>query len=109
MPRPIPRIEPLSADAGDATLVERAIDGDRWAMEALYRRHVQRVTNAVTRVLGRSAEADDVVQDTFVVALDRLGDLRLDDFGARPGVTRADRNDGRIDGGVLADREAKRT
>ena len=76
MPRPIPRIEPLSADTGDATLVERAIDGDRWAMEALYRRHVQRVTNAVTRVLGRSAEADDVVQDTFVVALDRLGDLR---------------------------------
>ena len=76
VPRPIPRIEPLSADVGDASLVERAIDGDRWAMEALYRRHVQRVTNAVTRVLGRSAEADDVVQDTFVVALDRLGELR---------------------------------
>jgi RNA polymerase sigma-70 factor (ECF subfamily) len=76
MPRPIPRIEPASADVSDASLVERAIDGDRWAMEALYRRHVHRVTNAVTRVIGRSADADDVVQDTFVIALNRLGELR---------------------------------
>ncbi len=45
-------------------------------MEALYRRHVARVTNAVTRVLGRSADAEDVVQDAFLVAFDRLGELR---------------------------------
>jgi RNA polymerase sigma-70 factor (ECF subfamily) len=60
----------------DAELVRRARSGDRWAEEALYRRHVRAVTNAVTRLLGRTADADDVVQDTFVRALERLDDLR---------------------------------
>ncbi len=60
----------------DAELVRRARGGDRWAEEALYRRHVRAVTNAVTRLLGRTADADDVVQDTFVRALERLEDLR---------------------------------
>lgn len=71
-------VEPLptSDSVGDAALVERAIDGDRWAMEALYRRHVRRVTNAVTRVVGRSADADDVVQETFLIAFSRLSELR---------------------------------
>ena len=60
----------------DADLVRRALAGDRWAEEALYRRHVRAVTNAVTRLLGRSSEADDVIQDTFVRALERLSDVR---------------------------------
>jgi RNA polymerase sigma-70 factor (ECF subfamily) len=60
----------------DAELVRRARGGDRWAEEALYRRHVRAVTNAVTRLLGRTADADDVVQDTFLRALERLEDLR---------------------------------
>lgn len=77
-PRGPARVEPLPAgdSVSDAALVERAVSGDRWAMEALYRRHVRRVTNAVTRVLGRSADADDVVQDAFIVAFDRLEELR---------------------------------
>lgn len=74
---PRARVEPLpSSDVADAALVERAIDGDRWAMEALYRRHVRRVTNAVTRVVGRTADADDAVQETFLVAFTRLSELR---------------------------------
>jgi RNA polymerase sigma-70 factor (ECF subfamily) len=60
----------------DAELVRRARQGDRWAEEALYRRHVRAVTNAVTRLLGRTAEADDVIQDTFLRALERLDDVR---------------------------------
>jgi RNA polymerase sigma-70 factor, ECF subfamily len=71
--------DPPSAQADtstDASLVERALSGDRWAKEALYRRHVRRVTNAVTRMVGRSGDADDVVQDAFVTAFTRLGDLR---------------------------------
>lgn len=60
----------------DAELVRRAREGDRWAEEALYRRHVRAVTNAVTRLLGRTSEADDVIQDTFLRALERIEDVR---------------------------------
>lgn len=67
---------PATSFQDDAELVRRAREGDRWAEEALYRRHVRAVTNAVTRLLGRTAEADDVVQDTFVRALERLDDVR---------------------------------
>lgn len=69
---PLPTAEGIS----DAALVERALDGDRWAMEALYRRHVHRVTNAVTRMVGRSADADDAVQEAFLIAFTRLAELR---------------------------------
>lgn len=75
-PRGAVDVLPPREGVGDAALVERALDGDRWAMEALYRRHVARVTNAVTRIVGRSADADDVVQETFLVAFTRLSELR---------------------------------
>ena len=67
---------PTSEGIGDAALVERALEGDRWAMEALYRRHVRRVTNAVTRMVGRSADADDAIQEAFLIAFSRLEELR---------------------------------
>ncbi len=60
----------------DADLVTRALGGDAWAEEALYRRHVRRVTDTATRVLGRSAEAEDVVQETFLKVFSRLDTLR---------------------------------
>lgn len=60
----------------DATLVGRAVEGDRWAMEALYRRHVVRVTNAVTRMIGSNSDSDDAVQEAFLIAFRRLGELR---------------------------------
>jgi len=67
---------PTAEGTSDASLVERALEGDRWAKEALYRRHVRRVTNAVTRMIGRTADADDAVQEAFLVAFTRLADLR---------------------------------
>lgn len=67
---------PVAEGISDGALVERAIDGDRWAKEALYRRHVRRVTNAVTRIAGRTADADDAVQEAFLVAFTRLDALR---------------------------------
>jgi RNA polymerase sigma-70 factor (ECF subfamily) len=65
-----------AARVDDATLVRRALEGDRWAEEALYRRHVRRVSDTAIRVLGRTHEAEDVVQDTFLKALTRLESLR---------------------------------
>ena len=66
-------IEPQETDA---ELVLRARRGDRWAEEALYRRHVHAVTRVTMRLLSRSTEAEDVVQDAFVIAFADLNKLR---------------------------------
>lgn len=60
----------------DGELVRRAREGDRWAEEALFRRHAAVVAGTVMRLLGNRAEAEDVVQDTFVTALEKLETLR---------------------------------
>lgn len=60
----------------DEELVVRAQRGDAWAEEALFRRHVGRVAQVAARLLGRGAEAEDVVQDSFVIALEQLPKLR---------------------------------
>lgn len=70
------QVRELSAAIEDGELVLRALDGDAWAEEALYRRHVRRVTDAAVRVLGRNAEAEDVVQETFLKCFHKLGSLR---------------------------------
>jgi len=69
-------VRELRAGPDDGELVARALEGDAWAEEALYRRHVRRVTDTATRVLGRTAEAEDVVQDTFLKAFSKLHTLR---------------------------------
>lgn len=79
---PIPAKKRLPAAArspeppiADEELVARARTGDRWAHEAIFRRHVEPVMGMATRLLGRSGEADDVAQETFVTALTRLDRL----------------------------------
>jgi RNA polymerase sigma-70 factor, ECF subfamily len=59
----------------DRELVERALGGEQLARQLLYRRHVRSVMERVTRLLARSAEAEDVVQDAFVTAFADLGQL----------------------------------
>lgn len=59
----------------DAELVERARRGDPWAEEMIYRRHVGRVASVARRLLRDPVEAADVVQDTFLIAFSRLGNL----------------------------------
>ena len=69
---------PVTSERGhrDAELVVRARAGDRAAEEMLYRTHVHAATGLAMRLLGRSSEAEDVVQDAFVNALARLSQLR---------------------------------
>jgi len=67
---------PGGTQVDDASLVSRACEGDRWAEEALYHRHVSYIVGMVTRCLGNRDEAEDVVQDTFAIGLDRLGSVR---------------------------------
>jgi RNA polymerase sigma-70 factor (ECF subfamily) len=68
--------ESLPCAPTDAALVAAALRGERLAEERLYRRHLQTVAGVAVRLLGRGADADDVVQDSFVIALERLPQLR---------------------------------
>lgn len=60
----------------DAPLLERALEGDRDAAERLVRRHIRPVTAMVTRMVGNPDVADELVQDTFLVALRRLHQVK---------------------------------
>ncbi len=73
---PAPRRPHIEPSESDGDLVRRARRGDRWAEEALYHRHVRAVTRVVVRILARSSEAEDVVQDAFVIALNGMAELR---------------------------------
>lgn len=67
-------LAPMQADI--PSLVLLATKGDRAASETLYRLHAADLLRTVTRLLGSSADADDIVQDTFVDAFEGLSGLR---------------------------------
>jgi len=60
----------------DADLVSRALKGDRWGREMLYRRHAGRLLALATRLLASRVDAEEIVQDTFVTGFAQLGALR---------------------------------
>jgi RNA polymerase sigma-70 factor (ECF subfamily) len=74
--RAVSPVTAIDRAPGDRELVTRAQAGDRWAAEALYRRHVAAATRIATLLLRRHADAEDVVQDAFVAALTQLDRLR---------------------------------
>ncbi|MEP6859542.1 MAG: RNA polymerase sigma factor [Deltaproteobacteria bacterium] len=59
-----------------AELVTRARRGDASAFDQLVRRHLRAAFAVALAVLGRPADADDLAQDAFVIALERLADCR---------------------------------
>ena len=70
-----------SVDDVDAQLVRRCLEGDARALQQLYEQNVAAVYRMVRLNGGIGASADDLVQDTFVRALELLprfrGDARL--------------------------------
>jgi RNA polymerase sigma-70 factor (ECF subfamily) len=80
---------PLRTDAGDedaalidaqeamqdARLVERVLRGDAEAYGSLVSRHMRRAFAIAYRVLEHREDAEDVVQDSFVRALERIDQL----------------------------------
>lgn len=69
---PVPRVDSNS----DGELVRRAQLGDGAAEEALYRRHVRRVILRCHRLVGSKTDAEDVAQDVFVRAFEKLKSLK---------------------------------
>jgi RNA polymerase sigma-70 factor (ECF subfamily) len=68
-------LQPSDA-AGDAQIVARAMEGDRWGREMLYRRHAAYLLAIAARLIGNRSEGEEVVQDTFVTAFEQLRQLR---------------------------------
>lgn len=60
----------------EAELVARAVNGDTAAFEALYSRYERTVRAIVAAETRRSADVNDLVQDTFTLAWRRLSSLR---------------------------------
>ncbi len=65
-----------TADPADLQLVRRAQAGDMEAFGELVDRNRRAVFRAALAALGSAAEADDVAQDAFVTAFEKLGSFR---------------------------------
>lgn len=62
-------------DASDRSLAGRSADGDVRAFEIVVRRYGPMMRAHAARLLGSHSEADDVVQEAFITAWDRLPTL----------------------------------
>src|SRR4051812_13500179 len=74
-----PRIGPPASSHGqmptpvdDSELVERALSGDREAFRMLLDRHYERMVRMAYRIVGSTAEAEDIAQDVCLRLVDKL-------------------------------------
>jgi RNA polymerase sigma-70 factor, ECF subfamily len=72
----VPRSASTRTVPPDAELVAAALGHQTWAAEALFRRYADKVNGLAARLMGRPADADDVVQDAFTQAFASLGELK---------------------------------
>jgi len=63
---------PPPDDALDARLVERVRRGDAAAFDELVTRHARRAFAVAYRVMGQREDAEDLVQEAFLAALERI-------------------------------------
>jgi len=68
-------LEPAAAD--DATLVAQAASGSEHAFRTIYRAYVRPVYWLAHRLVGNASDAEDVTQETFLVAWRKLPGLEL--------------------------------
>jgi len=72
-----PEQQPTKSGAGptDAALVLAARAGEGWAREALFRRYARLALGLAYRIMPYDADIDDLVQDSFLYAFERLDKL----------------------------------
>ena len=64
--------------SADLELTERIRSGDGTAFEQLYQQHASRLYNLAYRMAGTANDADDLLQDIFLLAYRKLGSFRGD-------------------------------
>jgi RNA polymerase sigma-70 factor, ECF subfamily len=69
-------LKPQTTHVTDADLVDRICAGDETAFFGFYKRYAQYVAGVAFRLLANAGEVDDVVQDTFVTASQKLTKLK---------------------------------
>lgn len=62
----------------DLALADRVRSGDGAAFEELYRRHASRLFNLAYRMSGAASDAEDLLQDIFLLAYRKMGSFRGD-------------------------------
>jgi RNA polymerase sigma-70 factor, ECF subfamily len=72
-----PALSPIvSGELSEAEAIRRAREGDRSVFEFLYRLHSRRVYAVCMRMVGNSAEAEDLTQETFLLLLRKIHTFR---------------------------------
>jgi RNA polymerase sigma-70 factor (ECF subfamily) len=74
--RPAVRAAPLRAEEDPDELARALKAGETWAQHALLAQHTEHLERILTRILGGRADLDDLVQEVFVRAFERVGELR---------------------------------
>ena len=70
-------MRPTSAyQCDDDALVTRAQSGEAEAFEELFQRHKQRVYSLCLRMIGNTAEAEDLTQEAFMQAFRKIHTFR---------------------------------
>jgi RNA polymerase sigma-70 factor (ECF subfamily) len=67
---------PKASSPTDAELAGRLQAGDRAALGAIYEKYAPTLLPTITRLLARRSEAEDVLQETFVIAFRKAAQLR---------------------------------
>jgi RNA polymerase sigma-70 factor (ECF subfamily) len=62
--------------SADLDLAGRIKSGDAPAFEALYQQHAARLYNLASRMAGNAGEAEDLLQDIFLLAYRKVGSYR---------------------------------
>jgi RNA polymerase sigma-70 factor, ECF subfamily len=72
-----PAVSPIASDKmSEAEAIRRARDGDRTVFEYLYRLHSRRVYAVCLRMVGNTAEAEDLTQEAFLLLLRKIHTFR---------------------------------
>ncbi len=71
---PQPKAATISFE--DAALVEQCRQGDMLAFGSLVAKYQERIFNMVFRMCGRRADAEELAQETFLKALERINQFR---------------------------------
>jgi RNA polymerase sigma-70 factor (ECF subfamily) len=72
-----PAVSPIaSGELSEAEAIRRACDGDRTVFEFLYRLHSRRVYAVCLRMVGNTAEAEDLTQEAFLLLLRKIHTFR---------------------------------